>query len=76
MPKLRHSDPGSGAFLILAETLHPLFLSIPEPKTLRGSAGIALKCIAVLQIRSLRFKSLFSRMSLSRNSFPLSGDML
>jgi hypothetical protein len=31
---------------------------------------------AMLQIRLLRFSSLFSRMSLARNRLPLWGDML
>src|SRR5690606_26681099 len=40
------------------------------------SGGIALKRVAIFQIRSLRFNFLFLRMSLSRNRFPLSGDRL
>jgi hypothetical protein len=35
-----------------------------------------LKRIAIFQLRSARFRFLFLRMSLSRNRFPLSGDML
>jgi hypothetical protein len=35
-----------------------------------------LKAVVIFRIRSLRFKSLFFPMSLSRNRFPLSGDML
>jgi hypothetical protein len=38
--------------------------------------GVALKRVAIFQIRSPRFKSLILRMSLSRNRCPLSGDML
>jgi hypothetical protein len=35
-----------------------------------------LKRVAIFQIRSARFRFLILRMSLSRNRFPLSGDML
>ncbi|RAZ72835.1 hypothetical protein DPM35_25880 [Mesorhizobium atlanticum] len=35
-----------------------------------------LKRVAIFQIRSMRFRFLVLRMSLSRNRFPLSGDML
>jgi hypothetical protein len=35
-----------------------------------------LKRVAIFQIRSARFRLLILRMSLSRNRFPLSGDML
>ncbi|WP_292369744.1 hypothetical protein [Mesorhizobium sp.] len=38
--------------------------------------GVDLKRVAIFQIRSMRFSFLILRMSLSRNRFPLSGDML
>ncbi|WP_165418959.1 hypothetical protein [Rhizobium leguminosarum] len=39
-------------------------------------AGIALKRVAIFQIRSSRFRSLFLRMSLSQNRRTLLRDML
>ncbi|WP_181179652.1 GNAT family N-acetyltransferase [Mesorhizobium sp. B2-7-1] len=42
----------------------------------RGDGSAELKRVAIFQIRSLRFRLLILRMSLPRNRFPLSGDML
>ncbi|CDX48879.1 hypothetical protein MPL3365_10084 [Mesorhizobium plurifarium] len=39
-------------------------------------AKFVLKRVAIFQIRSMRFRFLILRMSLSRKRFPLSGDML
>ncbi|AZO31120.1 hypothetical protein ABID26_000227 [Mesorhizobium shonense] len=54
-------------------------LAAPTAAMIRAKAerdGVDLKRVAIFQIRSMRFSFLILRMSLSRNRFPLSGDML
>jgi hypothetical protein len=59
---------------MLEVVIAPLGIN-PERRRSRSSAR-RLKRVAIFQIRSERFRLLILRMSLSRNRFPLSGDML
>ncbi|MGO8381539.1 hypothetical protein ACC745_39025, partial [Rhizobium ruizarguesonis] len=52
-----------------------LFYAIPDGKPLHSFPEIALKRVAILQIRSSRFRSLFLRMSLAQSRCTLLRDM-